>query len=172
MDRVSLLRCLKARQTEDLKDILLPTAPQKEIPSVERVVEIFTGRLPDRKSETTKAPYLLNAILNGNFLQEPGDEPDNNTTVRTVLCVWHEDGEKGAVGLLNLLERMRISYQKNPILEGVFELDMKKGIQDLVYPDDTAPFYMAEQITVWKLPPVKREGWKIWLEEPKPNPRQ
>ena len=171
MDRVHLLSAIKARQTEALKDILLPTVAQKGIPSVERPAEIFTGRLPDRKSETTKAPYILNAILNSNFFQRPGEQPDNDVTVRTVVCVHHENGELGAAGLLNLLERMRISYTAYPILDDMYEVDFEKGIQDLIYPDDTAPFYMAEQITVWKLPPVKREGWRKWLDDPKPNPR-
>lgn len=165
MDRVKLLEALKVRQAEDLKDLLMPTKPQKNINSVLRPVEIFSGKLPDRKSETEKAPYIVNSVLNSNFYRNPGEEPTGITTVRSTMCIYNPDNEKGALMLLNLLERLRISYLRNPIVDNVFELltDEEHAVQDLVYPDDTMPFFMADQITVWKLPPVEREA-RPWLQ--------
>lgn len=164
MNRVMLLEALKVRQTEDLKDLLMPTMPKSGKPSVLRPVEIFKGRLPDRKSETEKAPYIVNAVLNSNFYRNPGEEPTGLCTIRSILCVYNENNEEGTLMLLNLLERLRISYIKNPIVDGVFELmyDEENPIQDIVYPDETMPFFMADQVTVWKLPPVEREVRK-WL---------
>ena len=164
MNRVMLLEALKVRQTEDLKDLLMPTVPKKDKPSVLRTVEIFKGKLPDRKSETEKAPYIVNGVLNSNFFRNPGEEPTGLVTIRSTMCIYNENNEEGSLMILNLLERLRISYLKNPIVDGVFELmfDEEHPIQDLVYPDETMPFFMADQVTVWKLPPVEREV-RAWL---------
>lgn len=164
MNRVMLLEALKVRQTEDLADLLMPTAPKKDKPSVLRPVEIFKGKLPDRKSETEKAPYIVNAVLNSNFYRNPGEEPTSLVTIRSTMCVYNEDNEEGTLMLLNLLERMRVSYMKNPIVDKTFQVlfDEEHAIQDLVYPDETMPFFMADQVTVWSLPPVEREVRK-WL---------
>lgn len=164
MNRIMLLEALKQRQSEDLKDLLMPTAPKKDKPSELRTVEIFKGKLPDRKSETEKAPYIVNAVLNSNFYRNPGEEPTGLCTIRSTICVYNEHQEEGILMVLNILERLRISWLKNPIVDGVFELlfDEEHQIQDLVYPDDTAPFFMADLVTVWKLPPVEREV-RPWL---------
>ena len=164
MNRVMLLEALKVRQAEDLKDLLMPTVPKKDKPSELRTVEIFKGKLPDRKSETEKAPYIVNAILNSNFFRNPGEEPTSLVTVRSTLCVYNPNNEEGVLMILNLLERLRISYTKDPILDNTFQMlfDEEHPIQDLVYPDETMPFFMADQVTVWSLPPVEREV-RPWL---------
>lgn len=164
MNRVMLLEALKVRQTEDLKDLLMPTVPKKDKPSELRTVEIFKGKLPDRKSETEKAPYIVNAILNSNFFRNPGEEPTSLVTVRSTLCVYNPNNEEGVLMILNLLERLRISYTEDPILDNTFQMlfDEEHPIQDLVYPDETMPFFMADQVTVWSLPPVEREV-RPWL---------
>ena len=164
MNRVMLLEALKVRQTEDLKDLRMPTVPKKDKPSELRPVEIFKGKLPDRKSETEKAPYIVNSVLNSNFYRNPGEEPTSLVTVRSTLCVYNPNNEEGVLMILNLLERLRISYTKNPILDNTFEMlfDEEHPIQDLVYPDETMPFFMADQVTVWSLPPVEREV-RPWL---------
>ena len=158
MNRVMLLEALKARQAEDLADLLMPTKPQKNIEPIIRAVEIFSGRLPDRKAETEKAPYIVNSVLNSNFYRNPGEEPECLCTVRSTICVYNPHGEEGAKMLLNVIERLRISYMENPIVGDMFELlmDEEHAMQDLVYPDDTAPFFMADQVTVWRMPPVER----------------
>lgn len=165
MNRVMLLEALKVRQTEDLKDLLMPAVPTKKNPTPGiRPVEIFQGKTPDKNSETEKAPYIVNAILNSTFYRNPGEEPTSLVTVRSTLCVYNKDNEEGAMMLLNLLERLRISYTMNPILDKTFQclFDKENPIQDLVYPDETMPFFMADQVTVWSLPPVEREVRK-WL---------
>ncbi len=162
MDRTFLLDALKVRQEQLTANMILPVKPQKGVETVDRAPEVFTGRLPDRASETTKAPYIVNMILNSTFRQLPGEQPEGFTTVRSVVCVYHEQHDEGAKWVLNILEAIRISFQKDPILDDRYELDMEQGIQDLCYPDDTAPFFMGEMITVWKLPPVKREV-RQWL---------
>ena len=52
MNRVMLLEALKVRQTEDLKDLLMPAVPTKKNPEPGiRPVQIFQGKTPDKNSE-------------------------------------------------------------------------------------------------------------------------
>lgn len=162
MDRTFLLDALKLRQEQLTKDMIMPVKPQKGVETVDRAPEVFTGNLPDRASETTKAPYIVNMVLNSTFRQLEGEQPEGFCTIRSVVCVYNELHDEGAKSVLNILERIRINLQQFPILDRRYELDMETGIQDVCYPDDTAPFFMGEMITVWKLPPVKREV-RPWL---------
>ena len=162
MDRTELLEALKARQEEVGKDLLMPTKPQKGIESIRRPSLVYNGRLPDETSSTTKAPYTLNCLVSGSFGRDAGQPENDRCVIRTVMCVYNPDGTEGTMALINLMERYRISLQKDPILDHTYELDLKARIQDLVYPDDTAPFYMGEMYTEWILPPVEREVQQ-WL---------
>ena len=164
MNRVFLLESLKVRMEADTRELIMPTKPQKgDEEVIERPAEVWNGRLPDMKSTTKKAPYIINAVLTSRFRQPPGREPESFVAVRSVYCVYNSDEHEGALMLLNLMDRVRISLQKNPILDGKYELNMEDdGIADFVYPDDTAPFYLGEMITEWKMPPVEREVQQ-WL---------
>lgn len=164
MNRVFLLESLKVRMEADTRELIMPTKPQKgDEEVIERPAEVWNGRLPDMKSTTKKAPYIINAVLTSRFRQFPGQPPESLVVVRTMYCVYNPDENEGALMLLNLMDRVRISLQKNPIVDGKYELNMKdEGISDLVYPDDTAPFYMGEMITEWILPPVEKEVQQ-WL---------
>ena len=164
MTRVWLLESLKARMEQDIKDLIMPVKAQKGDTEEEtRPAEVWNGRLPDMKSTTKKAPYVLNTILTSRFRQVPGQPPESLVSVRTVYCVYNSDDHEGALMLLNLMDRIRISLQKNPIVDGKYELNMTEdGITDFVYPDDTAPFFMGEMVTEWIMPPVEREVQK-WL---------
>lgn len=159
MTRVFLLESLRVRMEQDTKDLIMPTKPQKgDTEEIKRAAEIWSGRLPDTQSATKKAPYVLNSILTSRFFQNPGEEPESHVTVRSVFCVYNPDENEGALMLLNLMDRIRISFQKNPIVDGRYELIMSgDGINDLVYPDSPVPFYMGEMITEWQMPPVERE---------------
>ena len=90
MDRTFLLEALKARQEELTANIILPVKPKKGESNEDRAPEVFTGRLPDRASETDKAPYIVNMVLNSTFRQLHGEEPESICIVRSVVCVYHE----------------------------------------------------------------------------------
>ena len=40
---------------------------------------------------------------------------------------------------------------------GDFQLDLSAGLDTLVYPDDTAPYYIGEVVSTWKLPGITRK---------------
>ena len=61
------------------------------------------------------------------------------------------------------MERFRIPLLRNPwIANGQFELDLQDGVESMIYPDDTAPYFVGEMMTTWRMPPVKREVPQIW----------
>ena len=64
--------------------------------------------------------------------------------------------------LVNLMERLRISLLRKVVIGGQFQLDLEAGLETLIYPDDTAPYYAGEMISTWKLPSVEREV-RPWL---------
>jgi len=56
-----------------------------------------------------------------------------------------------------MIQRLQNHWLRNPVIDGRFELDMEQGMQVLIYPEDTKDFYMAEMVSYWSLPPVRRE---------------
>lgn len=162
MTRTGLLESLKDFTQEVIKDLLLPVRFQKgdEDPET-RAAAVYLTRLPEMKASDKKAPYIIHSIITGRDAQAQGEQVMCLVTVRSVFCVYHEDEQEGGLALLNLTERLRVDLLKKVVI-GMFELDMSQGIELLVYPDDTAPYYIAEMVTVWKLPPIKREVKEIW----------
>jgi len=163
MTKVALLEAFKAYTEDVVKDVILPTKIQKgNIEPISRAPEVHIGRLPDQASSTKKAPYILHQVVNSRTVQAEGQLPETLCAVRSVFCVYYEDAEKGTLCLIEMMERLRIQLLKDLFLADQFELDREGGLEDLVYPDDTAPYYMGEMLTTWRLPMVKREVTKLW----------
>lgn len=164
MTRTGLLQSLKDFTEDATKDLLLPVRRQKsdaEEPA-DRQAKVYMTRLPEMKASENKAPYIVHSIITGRDAQTQGEQVKCMATVRSTFCVYNQDEETGGLDLLNLTERLRIGLLKK-IVVGAFEMDMQQGIELLVYPDDTSPYYLAEMVTTWKLPPIKREVKETWL---------
>ena len=168
MTKVDLLEALVERTEAITKDLLLPVRVQREDEQpIERTPAVYKQMMPDMSQPAKKAPYIIHKIVNSKHIQNRGDKlPYSITLVRSIFCVYCEDEQEGSLMLLNLMERMRISILKDPILRKQFQclLDDQDGggIEDLVYPDNVAPYYIGELITVWDMPRVKREVPCIW----------
>lgn len=167
MDAVTLLTALKERTEAATKDLLMPVKPTKEEPEpAERVAAVYRCRLPDEKASTKYAPYVLHTVVNTSNHQEPGQLPESLVNVRTLFCVYSPDEQEGGLMLLNLMERIRIDLMRFPVLSKQFKLDQEGGIEQLVYPDDTAPFYLGEMMSVWKMPRITQEEPSVWDGQP------
>lgn len=166
MTSVMLLEALKLRTEDVTSGLLLPVKPTKEEPEPDnRKPAVYKARLPDEKASNKYAPYVLHTIVNTSYRWQDG-QLIGLANVRTLFCVYSPDEQEGGLMLLNLMERIRISLMANPVLERQFRLDYEGGIEQLVYPDDTAPFYLGEMMTVWKMPPVGREERSVWDGQP------
>lgn len=158
MTRLVLLEQLKERTGEAIGELMLPVRPQSEQdkPAL-RAAEVHLMRLPDSRAAKKKAPYIIHQAITGQDSQTAGQMPEATATVRSVFCVYDNDEERGAVSLLNLMERLRVDLLKFPVVGDQFRLDLSQGLETLIYPEDSAPYYMGEMVSVWKLPTIRRE---------------
>lgn len=165
MTRVILLEQLKAFTIAATRDLLLPLVPQEEellLPPRYGPLGVYRMRLPEFGAATRKAPYILHQAVTGKDVRKPGDRtPDSSAVVRTVFCVYCKDEEEGGMHLLNVMERLRIALLEQVVIGKQFKLDLDAGLESLAYPDDasssTAPYYLGEMVSQWKLPPVGRK---------------
>ena len=158
MNRVILLHRLKDFTLDATKDLLMPVKIQSENDTKkERPAEVHLMRLPDSKSAHKKAPYILHQFITGADQQNPGSRDTSTATVRSIFCVYSDNEEEGGMILLNLMERLRIALLKQRVIGDQFTLDLEAKLEALCYPDDTAPYFCGEMVSVWKLPSVERE---------------
>ena len=148
-----------------IKDFLLPVSPREDEENKERIPDVYKMRLPDRSSATKKAPYILHQVVTTSDKQNSGSIPYATVTIRTVFCIYHpSEGNEGPLALLELIERLRIAVLKSVSIGKVYQLDREAGLESLIYPEDTAPYYVGEMISVWKVPHVLMEVMQ-WLPE-------
>ena len=158
MNRVILLHRLKDFTLDATKDLLMPVKIQSDKDTqTERTAEIHLMRLPDSKAAHKKAPYVLHQFITGADQQTPGSRGTSTATVRSIFCVYSDNEEEGGMILLNLMERLRIALLRQRVIGDQFALDLEAKLETLCYPDDTAPYFAGEMVSVWKLPTVERE---------------
>lgn len=169
--KVGLLSALKDFTELATGNILLPVKRQSrdEREPPKRAAAVFLARLPDMKSFEKKAPFILHQAVTG--LDEFGNtnkgtgmqirrELQSSCVIRSVFCVYCADEQEGGLLLLNLMETTRKALLEFPLLNNLFELDLNEGLSQMIYPETgergTAPYYLGEMVTTWKLPAVKR----------------
>lgn len=158
MTKVVLLERLRDFTLEATKDLLMPTKASKANPDGgRRTAEVHLMRLPDESAYKEKVPYITHSIITGTDNQAPGNSVSANATIRTIFAVYSENNSEGGLMLLNLMERLRIALLKQVIIGQQFQLDLAEGLEIVVYPDDTAPYFAGEMKSVWKMPPTRRE---------------
>lgn len=159
MNKIDLLRSIQILTLEETRDIIMPTAPQKDDgdePKT-RTADVHLMRLPDSTAAKKKAPYILHQLVTGKDGQASGDLPYASAVIRSIFCVYCGDEEEGALMLINLIERLRIRLLRQVVLDQRYQLDLEAGLEMMVYPEDMAPYYAGEMISTWKLPAIKRE---------------
>lgn len=165
MTWVDLLQALKEFIESVTADLIMPTRVQtKDEEQSERAAEVYKMRLPDSKSATKKAPYVLIQLITAADEQPERGQDDSYAIVRIILCTYNPDEQAGALQLLNLASRIRINLLKTCVVgpNNEFWLDKTEKLEFMAYPDDTAPYYAGEMIGTWHIPPVKREVPQIW----------
>ena len=158
MTRVILLEQLKAFTEASVKDIIMPVSMQKgDSEQAYRAAEVYKMRLPDGNAAKKKAPYIIHQIITGSDEQPEGNPVTSRAVIRSIFTVYNNDEQEGAMMLLNLIERLRIDLMKSVVIGEQFILDLQSGIEYLIYPDNTAPYFSGEMVSVWEIPAVKRE---------------
>lgn len=161
MTPLELLDALKAYIEEKTKDILLPVrVDRKSGEAKERPAEVYKMRLPTKDAETQRIPYILLQYLKGTDIQNDGERPESSCMVRIVAATYSENGEEGAMCVLNLLTRIRLALLRDGIIADRFLL--KPPMEMIVYPDSTPPYYLGEMMTEWQMPIVESEVQMLW----------
>lgn len=169
MTPIFLLEQLKLFAQQTVKDIILPTRMQKGNEQLEeRAPLVYLMNLPEQSAETKKAPYILLQLLNGADEQQVGEQEESTCNVRIVACIYCEDekggAQEGALNVLNVLMRLRTRLLQVRVIGKQFTLRLP--LEYLVYPDNTAPYYFGEMMTIWEFRTVKREVEDLWQETP------
>ncbi|MCL2087652.1 MAG: hypothetical protein FWH05_08695 [Oscillospiraceae bacterium] len=165
MSPIVLLEELKKFVEENTKDIILATRPVKNKVYSEdskkkpphrkkKSPKVYLMRLPDKDAETNLIPYIVLQYLTGKDEQPPGEPPYSTCTIRIVAATYSEDAGEGAKDLLNVLTRIRIALLKSG---GVGQFLLCKPLENIVYPDETNPYYLGEMLTIWEIPIIQRE---------------
>lgn len=158
MTPIILLEELKKFIEQKTKDIILQVKVNSKSGSdepKERAANIHKMKLPSKDAETKQIPYILLQFLTGKDTQEEGQYSESECQIRIVVATYSEDGSEGALDVLNVLTRIRSSLLKEGVISKQFLI--KKPLEYIVYPDDTAPYYLGEMITVWNIPSIERE---------------
>ncbi|MGN1118306.1 MAG: hypothetical protein ACI4RU_06810, partial [Acutalibacteraceae bacterium] len=67
------------------------------------------------------------------------------------------DEAEGSAMLLNLMDRVRINLLEKVVIGNKLILDTDKGLEFIVYPDDTAPYYAGEIVGTFYASPIERK---------------
>lgn len=158
MTRLVLLERLRDLTKEATADIIMPTMMQQgDTEHLFRCAEVHLMRLPDSSAAKKKVPYIIHQLITGKDIQPAGEIASASAVVRSIFSVYSDDEEEGALMLVNLMERLRIQLLSQIVIGQQFQLDLAAGLESLVYPDGTAPFFAGEMVSTWKLPAIQRE---------------
>lgn len=137
----------------------LPTSVQRgDTEEVYRAPDVYEMRLPDSNDAKKKAPYIIVQYVTGTDYHKQMQQSQSNAIIRLVFCVYgNTDEQDGGLSLLNVMETVRIELMKKVLIGKCFKLDTEAGVESLVYPEDTAPYYAGEMMFTVLVPPTERE---------------
>jgi len=158
MTRLDLLKTLCDETRKATADIIMPTQLQKgDKKQLFRPADMYQMRLPNFSAAQKKAPYIIHQVITSKDIQPSGNPVSSSTVIRSIFCIYNDNEEEGALMLLNLMERLRIHLLEKIVIGNRYELNLEVGLETLIYPDDTAPFYAGEMSSTWKIPETKRK---------------
>ena len=164
MSKYYLLTELKDWIEDITKDMKFGVDVQKsDTENSGRAPEVHRMRLPNSAHLKKYAPYILIQYIAGSTVQPEGRRSSAKATVRMIFCVYNEDEEEGALELLNLIETVERELLADPFFKQ-FYLDRESELADLIYQDDTRPFYAGELVATFVIKETERNV-NEWLRK-------
>ena len=165
MTEVRLVEALKEFIDESVKNFSLPERIQEgDTEEIYRPPKVYKLRLDNSGEAKKKAPYVIIQLENDLHKQSHGENSQSTAVIRLIFCVYNENEEEGALALLNVMDKVRIDLLRTVVIGHCFKLDTDKGLEGLIYNEDTAPYYAGEMIGTFFMPPVEREVKSAWLK--------
>ena len=150
MTPVILLEALKEKAETELGGLSLQVKNKQS-----RAPGVYLMQLPTKEEETEQVPYIVLQFVTGAD-QDPKNEPAySECRIRIIVCTYSDDAGVGAIDVLNILTKLRISLLRSGTLADQFLL--LKPLEYIVYPNDTGFYHMGEMMTIWEIPSVERE---------------
>lgn len=149
------LKNFVAEQTKDMK--LLCSVQKGDTEQIRRAPDVYKMRLPQSDSAKKLVPYIIIQFVNGVDEEKEGEQAEGSVFIRMIFAVYNDDEQEGALDLLNVMDRVRIALLENIKVGDCFKLDAKKGLESIVYPDDTAPYFAGELVGTFEMPPIHRK---------------
>ena len=164
MTKVILIDALKAFIENSVKGFSLPERVQDgDTEEIYRSPTVYKLRLDNSSEAKKKAPYIVIQLENAVDKHPKAESGESTTVIRLVFCVYHENEQEGSVALLNVMEKVRLDLMKTIVIGSCFKLDADKGLESLIYNEDTAPYYAGEMIGTFFMPAIEREV-DTWLK--------
>ncbi|GHV19525.1 hypothetical protein FACS18949_02750 [Clostridia bacterium] len=69
--------------------------------------------------------------------------------------ILKEDNSTGALSVLTIIDRLRLAFERRGIIAEQYQL--MPPLEWVIYPEDTAPYFLGEISTVWTIPAVQQE---------------
>lgn len=136
----------------------LPTVVQKnDTKKVFRPPEVHKMRLPDSTDYKKYAPYIIAQAVTGKYNQPTGNRSNSIVNVRLICCSYSDNEEEGAVLLLNVISEIIQQLLKQGVIARKYKIDTDSGIEYIIYPEDTAPYFAGEIDFSVMLTPIERE---------------
>lgn len=160
MTKQNFLDALCDFSRETLKDLSLPVEIQEDDTEVRppRAPDVYDMGLPSYTLEEKKLPYVIHQIVTAkDVFPQGGARPESQTVVRSVFGVYHWDSHEGPLALLGMIERMRLGLWRQRVLGKQFTLDVKQGLDYLIYEKQFPPYYLGEMLSSWILPNIALE---------------
>lgn len=153
-----LIEELKVFCEEATSHFKLPTSRQKgDTEIIERAPEVYKVRLPNSREAKKVAPYILIQPMTTIYSQSTGKQPDASADIHLTFVVYNQDEQEGGLMLLNVMDAVRIKLLRQVVIGQKYKLDLEKGVESLIFPEDTAPYYGGLMTTTFKMPPIERE---------------
>ena len=114
-------------------------------------------RLPNSREAKKFAPYIIIQLADSLHVQNESEQPEYSATIRFIFCVYEENESEGAMRLLNLMDLVQEALLRQVKIGNCYRLDVHKPLDMLIYPDDTAPYFVGEMVGTFNLPATKRE---------------
>lgn len=153
-----LLDALKAYLENIVKVFELPTAVQKnDVVQIFRAPEVHKMRLPNSSAIQKYVPYIIVQAVSGKYDQPTGMRSNSLINVRLICCTYSVDEEEGSIMLMNIIDAIILRLLKDGVIAKKYKIATDAGIEYVVYPEDTAPYYAGEIVFSVMLSPIERE---------------
>lgn len=156
MTRIDLLNVLYDETRKATGELIMPVKPQEGDDAEQfRAAEVHRMRLPNSKAAKKKAPYIIHQVITSKDSRASGQHASSVAVVRSIFCVYNGNEEEGALNVADVLMCLRTALLRQRVIANRYT--MRMPLEYLIYPDETAPFFIGEMMTTWELPTIKRE---------------